>query len=113
MAMIPLANSVSISAGPVVSVANVAGNTNTFRFLNANATGYSYVGVFSTYADALAMNHPLTSGSGLGVPVAPTFTETITGNFGMNPRPSTVYLAAITAVSSGQIVIATPCRIAE
>lgn len=114
MALIPLANSVSISTGPVVSVANVAGNTNTFRFLNANATGYSYVGVFSTYADALAMNHPDTTGvTGYGTPVAPTWSETITGNFGLNPRPATVYLATISAGSSGQVVIATPCRIVE
>ena len=115
MALIALANSVSISAGPTVSVANVAGNTNTFRFLNANATGISYVGVFSNYADALTLNDAVNGdpSGAYGVPIAPNYTEIITGNFGMNPRPATVYVAAITSVSSGQQVIATPCRIVE
>ena len=45
MAFIPLGNTVSISTGPAVTVSNVATNVNTFRFLNANTTGYSYAGV--------------------------------------------------------------------
>ena len=108
--MIATGNSISISAVPTVTVANVATGTNTFRFLNANATGYSYVGVFSTYAQAAAAHHPSFGDAAGGslIPVAPTWSEIVTGNFGMQPNPGTVYVAAITATSSGQVVIATP-----
>jgi hypothetical protein len=110
MSFAPLANTVSISAGPTITVANIATNTNTFRFLNANVTGYSYVGVFSDYATAAAAHHPPTGGSGALVPIGPTWPEVITGNFGTTADTTTVYIAAITAVSSGQIVFATPIR---
>lgn len=105
-------NSYSISAGPTTTVVNVATFTNTFRFLNANATGYSYVGVFPTYEQAAAAHHPSTNSTigGELIPVAPTWAEEVVGNFGLNPQTPTgnVYIAAVTAVSSGQIVIATP-----
>jgi hypothetical protein len=108
--MIATGNSISISAGPTVSVANIATGTNTFRFLNANASAVSYVGVFSTYAAASATHHPST-GSTVGgelIALAPYQAETIAGNFGINPNPGTVYVAAITGTSSGQVVVATP-----
>ena len=108
--MIATGNSIAISAGPTLSISNVATGTNTFRFLNANATAYSYVGVFSTYAQAAAANYPVTGDTigGSLIPVAPTWSEIITGNFGVQPNPGTVYIAAITSGSSGQVVIATP-----
>ena len=108
--MIATGNSIAISAGPTVSISNVATGTNTFRFLNANATGISYVGVFSTYAAANLSHHPST-GSAIGgelIAIAPYDTEIVTGNFGINPNPGTVYVAAITGTSSGQVVVATP-----
>ena len=111
MSLVITGNSISVSTGPVVAITNVAVKTNTFRFLNANATGYSYVGVFSTYAQALAMNHPDTTGvTGLSIPIAPTLSEIVTGNFGIQTvaNASVVYVATISAGSSGQVVIATP-----
>ena len=107
MAFIPLGNTVSISTGPAVTVSNVATNVNTFRFLNANTTGYSYAGVFSNYAAAQAMT--TTTGSVL----APNWPELVQGNFGLNPPPGTVYVATISAGSSGQTVLAQPIRTVE
>jgi hypothetical protein len=108
MAIIATANSIRISAGPTITVSNVATGTNTFRFLNANATATSFVGVFSTYAAAAAADHPATTGSGALIALAPHTSETITGNFGINPNPGNVFIAAITTTSSGQVVYATP-----
>ncbi len=102
-------NTIAISAGPTVTVANVVSGTNKFRFLNANATGYTYVGVFSTYAAANVAQHPTTGQSAELVPLAPTESLEVVGNFGINPNPGTVYVAAITAGAAGQIVFATPC----
>ena len=108
MSIVATANTIRISAGPTITVSNVDTGTNSFRFLNANATATSFVGVFSTYAAANTANHPATSGSGALIPLAPQTSETITGNFGINPNPGTVYIAAITTTSSGQVVYATP-----
>jgi hypothetical protein len=111
MSLVITGNSISVSAGPIVTVSNLGVKTNTFRFLNANATGYSYVGVFSNYADAVAMNHPDTSGTtGLAIPLAPTTSAIVTGNFGPQQlsEQANVYVSIITAGSSGQAVIATP-----
>ena len=47
MTIVATANTVGISASANITVANIATGTNTFRVLNANATGYSYVGVFN------------------------------------------------------------------
>ena len=112
MAFVTLGNTVSVSAGPTVTVANIQTTTNTFRVLNANATGYSYAGVYSTYADALVAHHP-TTGDAAGassVGIAPTQSETIVGNFGPNAIAGTVYVAVITGASSGQLVQITPVR---
>ena len=108
MSIVATANTIRISAGPTITVANVETGTNTFRFMNANATATSFVGVFSTYAAANVATHPSVSGPGELIPVAPQSSETITGNFGINPNPGTVYVAAITTTSSGQVVYATP-----
>jgi hypothetical protein len=98
------------AAGPVANVANVATGTNTFHFLNANATVYAYVGVFNTYTAANAMNHPSAGVSGAGIPLAPNESMSITGNFGVNPNPLTVYVAAITAAGSTAVFV-TPITI--
>lgn len=95
------------AGGTTANVANVATGTNTFHFLNASSTVYGYVGVFSTYAAALAMDHPTVGTDGFGLPLAPNESMTIQGNFGVNPNPGTVYVAAITATGSTS-VFATP-----
>lgn len=89
------------------NVANVATSTNTFNFLNASSSVYAYVGVFNTYASAAAMTHPVAGTPGPGVPIAPNQTATITGDFGINPNPGTVYVAAITSTGTTN-VFATP-----
>jgi hypothetical protein len=110
MSFVATANTIRISAGGTVTVANIATGTNTFRFLNANATATTFVGVFSTYTAATTADHPATSGSGSLIPVAAQWSETITGNFGTQPNPGTVYVAAITTGSTGQVVYVTPIK---
>jgi hypothetical protein len=97
----------SPAGGATANVANVATSTNTFHFLNASTTVYAYVGVFNTYAQAIAMDHPTAGTDGFGIPMNPNESMTITGNFGINPNPGTVYVAAITATGSTS-VFATP-----
>jgi len=89
------------------NVANVATSTNTFHFLNASTSVYAYVGVFNTYAEAAAMDHPTTGTDGAGLPLAPNESMSITGNFGINPNPGNVFVAAVTATGS-TTVFATP-----
>lgn len=89
------------------NVANVATGTNTFHFLNASSSVYAYVGVFKTYAEAIAMDYPTLGTDGAGLPMAPNESMTVVGNFGINPNPGTVYVAAITATGSTS-VFATP-----
>lgn len=95
------------AGGATANVANVATSTNTFHFLNASSTVYAYCGVFKTYAEAVAMDHPTVGTDGAGLPFGPNESMTITGNFGINPDPGTVYVAAITA-SGSTSVFATP-----
>ena len=98
------------AAGPVANVANINVGTNTFHFLNARASVYAYVGVFNTFTEANAMNHPLAGTSGAGIPLAPNESMTIIGNFGVNPRPAQVYVSAITNTGTTS-VFATPITI--
>jgi hypothetical protein len=95
------------AAGPTANVANVTTSTNTFHFLNASTTVYAYVGIFNTYAAAAAMDHPTVGTDGFGIPMNPNESMTITGNFGINPNPGNVFVAAITATGS-TTVFATP-----
>jgi len=97
----------SPAGGVTANVANVATATNTFHFLNASSSVYGYVGVFPTYAQAIAMDHPTAGADATGVPMAPNQSITITGNFGINPNPGNVFVAAITATGSTSI-FATP-----
>ena len=105
----PTAKTVVLSptAANVANVSNVSTGTNTFHFLNASTTVYAYVGVFKTYAAAAAMDHPTLGTDGAGVPLSPNESMTIVGNFGINPNPQTVYVAAITATGNTN-VFATP-----
>lgn len=95
------------AAAATANVANVATGTNTFHFLNASASVYAYVGVFKTYAAAAAMDHPTAGTDGAGVPLAPNESMTVVGNFGINPNPGNVFVAAITSTGSTS-VFATP-----
>ena len=100
----------SPAGGTTANVANVATSTNTFHFLNASSSVYGYVGVFRTYAEAIAMDHPTAGADATGVPLSPNESMTITGNFGINPNPGTVYVAAITSTGSTS-VFATPITV--
>jgi len=95
------------AGGATANVANVATGTNTFHFTNASATVYAYVGVFSTYAAAIAMDHPSVGTDAGGTILTPNGSLTIQGNFGLNPNPGTVYVAAITNTGT-TTVFATP-----
>jgi len=84
------------------NVGNVASKTNTFHVLNASSSVYAYVGLYPTYADAIAMDFP-GSGTDLGgVPLAPNESMTIVGNFGTSTLASqaNVFVSAITASGS-------------
>jgi hypothetical protein len=110
MAFIPQGNAVVITAGPTVTVANIATNGNAFRFLCANATAYSYVGIFNDYNQALSLDNPVSGTSGYGTILAPNWPDVIAGNFGVQPSPQTVYVAAITAADTGITVVVQPGR---
>jgi len=89
------------------NVANVATRTNTFHITNASSSVYAYVGIFPTYAAAIAMDHPSVGTDGGGTIITPNGSLTITGNFGTTGETSTVYVAAVTATGSTS-VFATP-----
>jgi len=83
-------------------VGNVTTKTNTFHVLNASSSVYAYVGVYPTYAEAIAMDFP-GSGTDLGgLPLAPNESMTIIGNFGLQTlgTQSNVFVSAITASGS-------------
>ena len=90
------------AAALTANVGNVATRTNTFHVLNASATVYLYVGVFSNYADAAAMNHPITGGVGGGFSLAPNESTTLVGNFGTSllATQANAYVSAITYLGS-------------
>lgn len=110
--IIPIGNTVALTpaGGTTANVANVATRTNTFHITNASSSVYAYVGVFPTYAQAIAMDHPTVGSDGGGVILTPNESMTITGNFGTTGDTSTVYVAAITATGSTS-VFATPLGI--
>lgn len=108
-AITPIAKTVALTpaGSTTANVANVATGTNTFHFTNASSSVYAYVGVFKTYDEALAMDHPSVGTDGYGAILTPQESMTIVGNFGINPNPGNVYVAAITATGSTS-VFATP-----
>ena len=95
------------SGGALSNVANVVTRTTTFNFTNASATVYAYVGVFPTYAQAAAMDHPSVGTDAGGVIIVPNGSIVINGNFGLDSTQANVYVAAITATGTTQI-FATP-----
>ena len=86
------------AAGSTANVGNVVSKTNTFHVLNANASVYAYVGVFSNYADAIALDYPGVGADNNGIPLAPNESMTIMGNFGLQSLSdqANVYVSAIT-----------------
>jgi hypothetical protein len=96
----------SPAAGVTANVGNVATKTNTFHVLNASATVYTYVGVFSNYADAIAMDYPTVGTDAGGIPLAPNESMTITGNFGtaLLATQANVYVSAITATGTTTVM---------
>jgi hypothetical protein len=90
------------SGGTTANVGNVSSRTNTFHITNASSTVYAYVGVFSDYASAAAMDHPSVGTDGGGTIFAPNESMTLVGNFGTSllATQSNVYISAITATGS-------------
>jgi len=99
MTMVVVGNTVALTpaAGPTANVGNVSTRTTTFHVTNASATVYAYVGIFNSYAAAIAMDHPSVGTDGGGTILTPNESMTITGNFGTSANLSTVYVSAITA----------------
>lgn len=87
------------------NVGNVATKTNTFHIANASSTVNVYVGVFPTYAQAIAMDHPSAGVDGGGIILTPNESMTIQGNFGTQQLAdqTNVYVAAITASGSTSV----------
>jgi hypothetical protein len=114
MSLVVVGNTVKLgpNAGATANVGNVATNTNTFHVTNASSNVYAYVGVFSTYAEAAAMDYPTANHDGGGTILTPNESMTITGNFGpaLLATQGNVYVAAITA-SGNTSVFFTPVAI--
>lgn len=102
MSLVAVGNTVTLApnSGSTANVANVSTRTTTFHVTNASATVYAYVGVFSTYATAAAMDHPSVGSDAGGIILTPNESMTITGNFGTSANISTVYVSAITATGT-------------
>jgi len=107
MSITAIGNTIRLApaAGVTANVGNVATKTNTFHVLNANSSVYAYVGVFSNYAAAAAMDYPSASGDGGGIPLAPNESMTLSGNFGTQQLAdqTNVYVAAITAAGTTSV----------
>jgi len=93
------------AAAATANVGNVASKTNTFHILNASSSVYAYVGVFSNYADAIAMDYPGAGTDLGGLPLAPNESMTVIGNFGLGTlaTQANVYVAAVTASGSSTV----------
>ena len=93
------------AAAATANVGNVASQTNTFHVANASTTVNAYVGIFPTYAQAAAMDHPSSGTDAGGIILLPNESMTIVGNFGTSTLASqaNVYIAAITAAGSTSV----------
>jgi hypothetical protein len=93
------------AGGTTANVGNVVTNTTTFHVTNASSSVYAYVGVFDTYAAAIAMDHPTVGTDGGGTIIAPNGSLTIQGNFGPASLTSggNVYVAAVTATGATSV----------
>jgi len=92
------------------NVANVAVKTNTFHLVNASTTAYAYVGIFSNYADAAAMDYPTVGNDAGGLILTPNESQVLIGNFGLGAlaTQANVYVSAITASGTSTSVFVTP-----
>lgn len=93
------------AGGATANVGNVATQTNTFHVLNASTTVYAYVGIFPTYAAAVAMDHPTVGTDAGGIPLAPNESMTLIGNFGLKTlaTQANVFVSAITSTGSTSV----------
>lgn len=91
------------AAGTTANVGNIVTRTNTFHIANPSTTVNAYVGIFATYAEALAMDHPSVGTDAGGLIITPGESMTVTGNFGAGSISSTVYVSAITASGTASI----------
>jgi len=104
----PVGKTVVVACGTAAAnVANVATNTTTFHITNGSSTVYAYVGVFKTYAEAVAMDHPSAGTDGFGAILTPNESMSIQGNFGLPSTQTMVYVAGITSTGNTNIY-ATP-----
>jgi hypothetical protein len=107
MALTVIGNTKALTpaGGLTANVANVATKTNTFHITNASSTVYAYVGVFPTYAEAIAMDHPSVGTDGGGTILTPNESMTIIGNFGTQllANQANVYVSAITATGTTSV----------
>ena len=102
MSLIVIGNTVALApnASNIANVANVTTQSTTFSVTNASATVYAYVGVFSTYAAAAAMDHPSVGTDAGGIILPPNGSLTLQGNFGPGAIVGNVYCSAITNTGS-------------
>ena len=104
MALTVIGNSTRLTpaGATTANVGNVATKTNTFHVVNASSTVYAYVGVFSTYAEAAAMDHPQIGSDGGGLILTPNESQVLIGNFGLGQmaNQANVYVSAVTATGT-------------
>ena len=106
MSLTVVGNTVKLApnASATSNVANVATQTTTFHVCNATSNVYAYVGIFSTYAAAAAMDYPSVGTDAGGVVLVPNESMTIEGNFGPGAIANgTVYVSAITASGTASV----------
>jgi hypothetical protein len=105
MSVIVIGNTTKLApnASSTANVANVATQTTTFHVCNATSNVYAYVGIFSTYAAAAAMDYPGVGSDAGGMILVPNESMTIEGNFGPAAIVGNVYCAAITASGTASV----------
>ena len=101
----PIGNTrlLSPAGGAVANVGNVQTRSTTFHVANASSTVNVYVGIFPTYAQAIAMDHPSAGTDAGGLILTPNQSVNLSGNFGLPSTESTVYIAAITNVGTTSV----------
>ena len=93
------------AAGVTANVGNVATRSTTFHIANSSTSVNAYVGIFNTYADAIAMDHPSVGTDAGGLVITPGESMVVAGNFGASSLTAgaNVYVAAITAAGTTSI----------
>jgi hypothetical protein len=107
MAITVIGNSTVLTpaGAATANVGNVVTRTNTFHIANPSTTVNAYVGIFPTYAEAAAMDHPSVGTDAGGLIITPGESMIVSGNFGAASigSASTVYVAAVTATGTASI----------